>query len=176
MAVVADLRGELYRNLMITMVLGGLWHGAAWTFVIWGAVHGVAQCVGHWRRARRTAAGLPPQPDGRLATWIQRIVTFHIVCFGWIFFNAPTINDAFTMISRLFTTWGEAAPLVRWPVVGVIVFSVGLQYVPPTWATIVRDSFARLSLVAKGASLAVALLVITTLGPPGVAPFIYYKF
>jgi D-alanyl-lipoteichoic acid acyltransferase DltB (MBOAT superfamily) len=168
--------GQLYRNLMITMVLGGLWHGAAWTFVIWGAVHGVAQCVGHWRRGRRRALGLPPQSDAPAAVWVQRIITFHIVCFGWIFFNAPTLNDAFTMITRLFTTWGEPAPLVRWQVIAVIVFSVGLQYLPHGWAAMVQSSIARMSLAAKGAILAASLLVITTLGPPGVAPFIYYKF
>lgn len=169
-------RSKLYRNLMITMVLGGLWHGAAWTFVIWGAIHGVAQCAGHWRRDRRVARGLSPQSDRPLAVWAQRLATFHVVCFGWIFFDAPTLNDAFTMVSRLFTAWGQAAPLVRWPVVFVIVFSLALQYIPRAWVLALQEAFARMSAVAKGFTLAGALLVITTLGPPGVAPFIYYKF
>ena len=169
-------RWSLYRNLMITMVLGGLWHGAAWTFVIWGAIHGMAQCVGHFRRDRRVARGLSPQSDRPVAVWIQRFVTFHIVCFGWIFFNAQTLNGAFTLVSRLFTTWGQAAPLVRTPVVLVIVYAVGMQYIPKPWAKASRTVFARMPMVAKGVVLAGALLIITTLGPPGVAPFIYYKF
>src|SRR5579863_3151115 len=52
------------RNIMITMVLGGLWHGAAWTFVAWGGIHGFGQVVGHFRRSRRVAAGLDAVPDG----------------------------------------------------------------------------------------------------------------
>jgi D-alanyl-lipoteichoic acid acyltransferase DltB (MBOAT superfamily) len=158
------------------MVLGGLWHGAAWTFVIWGAIHGVAQCVGHFRRGRRVARGLSPQSDSRSAIWVQRIITFHIVCFGWIFFNAQTLNGAFTLISRLFTTWGQAAPLVRLPVIFVIVFAIGLQYIPVGWANNAQIVFARMPVVVKGLALAGTLLLITTLGPPGVAPFIYYKF
>lgn len=169
-------RTSLYRNLMITMVLGGLWHGAAWTFVIWGAIHGVAQCTGHFRHNRRTARGLPPQSERRVAIWAQRVITFHIVCFGWIFFNAQTLDGAFTLVSRLFTTWGQAAPLVRWPVIFVIAYSIGMQYIPRPWATATRLVFARMPVVAKGVALAGALLIITTLGPPGVAPFIYYKF
>jgi D-alanyl-lipoteichoic acid acyltransferase DltB (MBOAT superfamily) len=169
-------RSSIYRNIMITMVLGGLWHGAAWTFVIWGAIHGVAQCVGHWRRDRRLARGLVAESDRLAAIWLQRLITFHIVCFGWIFFDAPTLNDAFTMVSRLFTTWGDPAPLVRLPVVFVIVFALSLQFAPKRWIAAAQEVFARTTAVAKGATLAAMLLAITTLGPPGVAPFIYYKF
>jgi len=169
-------RAATYRNIMITMLLGGLWHGAAWTFVIWGGIHGVAQCTGHWRRDRRVARGLPAQSDRPVAIWFQRLVTFHIVCFAWIFFDATTLNNAFTMVRRLFTTWGDAAPLVRLPVIATIVFSLSMQYVPASWITGAREVFARMTLVAKAATLATVLLVITTLGPPGVAPFIYYKF
>ena len=169
-------RAATYRNIMITMVLGGLWHGAAWTFVIWGGLHGLAQCVGHWRRDRRVARGLPAQLEGRAAVFLQQLVTFHIVCLGWIFFDAKTVNDAFTLVHRLFTTWGESAPLVRIPVIAAIVFSLALQFVPTGWSTRALELFGRLSIVAKGAVLAAALLAITTLGPPGVAPFIYYKF
>jgi alginate O-acetyltransferase complex protein AlgI len=169
-------RAFTYRNIMITMVLGGLWHGAAWTFVIWGAIHGVAQCVGHWRRDRRLERGLLAQSERPFAVWVQRLVTFHIVCFGWIFFDAPTLNDAFTMVSRLFSTWGDPAPLVRFPVIFVIVFALSLQFTPKRWIASAQEAFARMTVVAKGATLAAILLMITTLGPPGVAPFIYYKF
>jgi len=166
----------VYRNLMITMVLGGLWHGAAWTFVIWGALHAVAQGVGHWRRSRRIARGLPPQRDGPAAIWIQRIVTFHVVCLGWIFFDSATLNGALTMVSRLVTAWSGPDPLVRAPVVAAIALSLGLQYVPKAWIARSRVAFGQMSAIAQGLSVAAALLLITTLGPPGVAPFIYYKF
>ncbi len=169
-------RPQLYRNLMITMVLGGLWHGAAWTFVCWGALHGTGQCVGHARRERRLARGLPAQPEHRLAIAWQRFATFNLVCLGWIFFRANTINDAFSLIGRLFTTWGQPAPDVRLPVVAAIVGALALQYLPRSLPRRAEDAFARLGTFAKSGVLALGLLVITTLGPPGVAPFIYYRF
>jgi D-alanyl-lipoteichoic acid acyltransferase DltB (MBOAT superfamily) len=166
----------MYRNIMITMILGGLWHGAGWTFICWGALHGAGQCAGHYRRGRRIAKGLPAQSDNPLAQAWQRFATFNLVCLGWIFFNASTINDAFTLIGRLFTTWGQPAPLVRLPVVAAIVGSLALQYVPRNLSLRAEEVFARLGTAAKAGVLALALLLITTLGPPGVAPFIYFKF
>ncbi|HLK35101.1 MAG TPA: MBOAT family O-acyltransferase, partial [Polyangiaceae bacterium] len=83
-----------YRNLMITMVLGGLWHGAAWTFVVWGGLHGAALAATRlWQRARGTGRG------GAVVTAVTTFATFHFVCFAWIFFRAPTFAHA-TLILR----------------------------------------------------------------------------
>ena len=166
----------LYRNLMITMVLGGLWHGAAWTFVAWGGLHGVGQCLGHWRRQRRLGRGLSPQPDGRLAVAWQRFATFQIVCLGWVFFRATSFGAAFTLLGRLFTAWSTPTVLVSFPVVLAIAFGIGVQYVPRGFAAAAQTWFARLRPVLQGTTLAFVLLVITTMGPPGVAPFIYFRF
>ncbi len=171
-----DGRAKTYRNIMITMILGGLWHGAGWTFLCWGALQGLGQCAGHFRRDLRVQKGLPAQSDAPLAQAWQRFATFNLVCLGWIFFRAESINDAFTLIGRLFTTWGQPAPLVRLPVVAAVVGTLALQYVPGNLSGKLEDAFARLGTAAKGAALALGMLVITTLGPPGVAPFIYFRF
>jgi D-alanyl-lipoteichoic acid acyltransferase DltB (MBOAT superfamily) len=163
------------RNIMITMVLGGLWHGAAWTFVAWGTLHGLGQVVGHLRRSRRVAAGLDPLPDGRLRVALQRLVTFHIVCLGWVFFRADSFSTATALIGRLFTAWGRA-PLVTPLVVITIVGTVALQYLPTGLVGRAQSEFARQRWVVQGAILGAVLLGITTLGPQGVAPFIYYRF
>jgi len=168
-------QSKVARNIMITMILGGLWHGAAWTFVAWGALHGTGQVVGHLRRSRRLAAGLDPVPDGRVRVWVQRLVTFHIVCLGWIFFRADSFSTAMTLIGRLFSAWGRA-PLVTPLVVITVVGAVALQYLPRAFGGLVQREFAGQPWVVQGAILGVVLLVITTLGPQGVAPFIYYKF
>ncbi len=165
-------RAATYRNIMITMVLGGLWHGAAFTFVIWGAIHGLGQVIGHARRARY---GEVTEPTAWQRARMQ-FFTFQVVCFGWLFFRANSLGDAWTLIGRLFSTWGEADPLVRLPVVLAIIGALALQLVPSNLGERVRDGFAGLGLLGKGAVLAGSLLVITTLGPPGVAPFIYYRF
>jgi D-alanyl-lipoteichoic acid acyltransferase DltB (MBOAT superfamily) len=166
----------LYRNLIITMVLGGLWHGAAFTFIAWGALHGVGQCAGHWRRRRRVAAGLPAQSDRPLAVAWQRLATFQYVCLGWVFFRATGFGNAFAVLGRLFSGWGQPSPLITVPVVLAIVVGIGMQYVPKDWPIRIQETFGRLGVLVQGTVLAGILLFITTLGPTGVAPFIYFRF
>ena len=163
------------RNIMITMVLGGLWHGAGWTFVAWGAFHGTGQVVGRYRRNRATALGLEPASKTRGRVILERIATFHLVCLGWVFFRATSMSIAFTMIGRLFTAWGSA-PMVTPLVVITIAGSIGSQYVSPELVANVQQAFSRQTAMVQGAILGVALLGITTLAPEGVQPFIYFRF
>jgi alginate O-acetyltransferase complex protein AlgI len=169
-------RGEsrTYVNILITMLLGGLWHGAAWTFVTWGGIHGVGQVIGHARRERRARAGVEPvETPSRRA--LQRVATFHIVCLGWIFFRAGSFATAFAMLRGLVTQWG-AAPLVTLPVLAAIALGIGVQYLPHEPAERLMVGFSRLKPAAQGIVLGAALLLITTMGPQGVAPFIYFQF
>src|SRR5579875_3688533 len=122
--------GLVIRNIMITMVLGGLWHGANWTFVIWGALHGVGQCVGHLRRRRRIARGLPAVAQGAWRAGWQRFWTFQFVCLGWIFFNASSFSNAWALLSRLVTGWGAGSGLVTPLLVLVVAGVIGAQFVP----------------------------------------------
>jgi alginate O-acetyltransferase complex protein AlgI len=168
-------RWQTCRNIIITMLLGGLWHGAAWTFVAWGALHGVGQATGYARRARREELGLPPLEDtpGRRA-W-QRVATFHLVCLGWVFFRADSLRAAGVLLWRLVTAPGPA-PLVKPGLVAVVALALASQYVPKDAAKKVQASFSHLRPAAQGLLLGGVLLVITSLGPQGVAPFIYYRF
>jgi alginate O-acetyltransferase complex protein AlgI len=162
------------RNIMITMMLGGLWHGAGWTFVAWGTYHGAGQVVGRYRRRQQAATGVVPNPTkGRIA--LERIATFHLVCLGWVFFRATSMSIAFTMIGRLFTAWG-AAPLVTPLVVITIVGSIASQYVSGDVVSRVQTAFSRQTALVQGAILGAILLGITTLAPEGVQPFIYFRF
>ena len=118
-----------YRNLLLTMLLGGLWHGAGWTFVAWGLIHGVAPCAERFWRERH---GTKPEES---FTWVdyfwRRLVTFHVVCFAWIFFRSETFGVAWDMITGLFTRWGQPSPLVTGPVLLAIAVGIGSQYLPP---------------------------------------------
>ncbi len=169
-------KAEVARNIMITMVLGGLWHGANWTFLIWGALHGAGQVVGHLRRERRRAAGLPePTPSRWRHAW-SVFLTFQFVCLAWVFFRATSVSNAFAMLGRLFTGWGMPSPLVTFWVVASIVAVLAIQQLPQRLGDrfVAEMSHARLAIqIGVGA---VVLLCITTLGPTGVAPFIYYRF
>jgi len=102
-----------YGNLFVTMVLGGLWHGAAWTFVLWGAFHGAwlalhraLSGVDWWRPARREAGGAPRTP-----AWLRRVVTFHLVCLAWVPFRAGTLETARAVLAGMASGRGIVSPL-----------------------------------------------------------------
>ena len=77
-----------YRNLMLTMLIGGLWHGAAWTFVVWGGIHGVGLAIERWRK--RAARLRRARADTRRRRIVARLVTFNVVCLAWVFFRADS--------------------------------------------------------------------------------------
>ena len=101
-----------YVNLMIVFLVSGLWHGANWTFVAWGAIHGcfyLCSVLTQGLRERATASlGFGRLP--RIHQGAQMITTFCLVAFAWIFFKANTISDAFYIVSKLFTGWGSVSP------------------------------------------------------------------
>lgn len=101
-------RWFVYRNLMLTMLLGGLWHGASWTFVVWGALHGGALVVHKlWTRDRKIEGDRTELSGGRLpgilASWA---LTMSVVLVAWIFFRAPTFADAWTVLTGIFAARG----------------------------------------------------------------------
>ncbi len=167
-------RAALWRNIMVTMVLGVLWHGAAWTFVAWGALHGLGQVAGHERRRRRAARGITELAEGRWRVVGQRLATFHLVCLGWLFFRADSLHTVGILLGRLVVL--GRAPLVTPLLVLCVAGTIAAQYVTPATLQRVQATFARQRLAVQGAILGGALLLTTTLGPQGVAPFIYYRF
>ena len=166
-------KGEVrtYVNIMITMLLGGLWHGAAWTFVIWGGYMGVGQAIGAWKRAH-----LPHPVETPARVWLQRLCTFNLVCIGWVFFRADSLSTALSMFGRLFTGWGTPTLLLSPLIVAVIFGMLALQYAPRGPGRMLQKRVSNLAPVAMGLVFAGALFVIVTLGPQGVAPFIYFQF
>jgi alginate O-acetyltransferase complex protein AlgI len=159
-------RGRLltYRNLMITMVLGGLWHGAAWTFVVWGTLHGVGLVVEHIGRGRV-----------RLPGWLGWILTFNFVVLGWVFFRATSMGNAWTFLSRL-TVWQSP---VNWtiPALSAVVIVIGLQLAPARPFERLQAWAGRLRPVVLGIAFAVLVpFVAATVPSQGVPPFIYFRF
>ena len=158
-------------NLMLTMILGGLWHGAGWTFLAWGAYNGIALVIGRRRRIR--ARRMVPAVSG-WAVARQRIVTFHLVCLGWVFFRADSMGSAFELLGRLWARGSlEAVTPLMLLAIGGMLF---VQNLPSAPALRAQVAFSRFAPVLQGAALALVLFAITTLGPQGVTPFIYFRF
>lgn len=93
-----------YYNLLITFLISGLWHGANWTYIVWGAMHGFFMAFGaltvHIRQ--KITGYFRLQEDKGVYPFIQRVVTFLLVCFAWIFFRAKNIADAWYIVRHLF--------------------------------------------------------------------------
>jgi alginate O-acetyltransferase complex protein AlgI len=89
-------RFNLYRNLFLTFLIGGLWHGAAWTFVLWGGLHGLGLSASHWWHRNRTHTN---------STWLVKaictVATFHFVCLTWIVFRAESLGQVLAVLQRL---------------------------------------------------------------------------
>ena len=146
-------------------------------------VRGLGRPAGAWARASGTCAApagsggvCPGVADGPVRVWVQRFLTFQYVCLGWVFFNATGMSQAFALIGRVFSGWGEASPLVTPLLVVVVLGTIALQFVPTMSVDRLQAAFSRQKAAVQVGLLGVALLGITTFGPVGVAPFIYYRF
>jgi alginate O-acetyltransferase complex protein AlgI len=164
-------RWKTYRNLMLTMLLGGLWHGAAWKFIAWGALHGgglaVERMLEPWLGRRSLS------PAGKL---VATIVVFHFVCLAWIFFRAEDFAVAQLYIAGLGRGWAagmqQAGPLM----VALIAIGLAGQFMPDSLFESLAAAFERTPAWGLGAAAGIIVAVINALGPEGVAPFIYFRF
>ena len=160
-----------YRNLMLTMLLGGLWHGAAWTFVVWGGLHGTMLVIEHGLFGERKEAG-PAAP------WLKALgifVTFHCVCLTWIFFRSPDFEHALNFLAGFANLGG--APTVATPfTLTLLALGFALHFLPKDRVDRVENWCVRVPLPLQAACLGAAIVAIDSLGPEGVAPFIYFQF
>ena len=176
-----------YVNNMITMLLGGLWHGAALSFIVWGGLHGLYLAVHKWWLGDRKADGSPPWENPRsvvvgtpflwdMGVWIMKVcVTFNLVCLAWIFFRAPGCVEAFSYIAQIFQggMTNIADPWLYFVFYGSCVLVIDLlcsvqkSEVPFTekWNPVLR-----------GAGYACLLFLIVFIGENDVQPFIYFQF
>ena len=99
------------RNVMIVFMVSGLWHGAAWTFVIWGALHGLYQVIGSLLKPLREKAldAMHISQDAKEMVFVRQALTFVLVCFAWIFFRANSMADAMLLLKKLFGDWNLSA-------------------------------------------------------------------
>lgn len=170
---------KTYRNLIVSFLLAGLWHGANWTFVFWGFLHGVYRAGERFVETRIIKRPISvPTPAGRFwghfgLPFLKRFWLFHFICLTWFFFRAETFNDAATMLGQL-AHWTK--PLAPPMLIAIIAIGFLTQFGDGQRMRKLWDRFARLHPVGQGLLAAIILTVILALGPDGVAPFIYFQF
>jgi alginate O-acetyltransferase complex protein AlgI len=161
-----------YRNLSLTMLLGGLWHGAAWNFVVWGGIHGGALAGERYAKGRWPARRPVPPVARSVGQWL---VTFHVICVAWVFFRAPDAGRAFDLLGRMVLD-RSPSPLIDPLLLAVIGGALAVQFLPRRRTERVQEGFARLPAAAQVGTAGLALVAVDVLGPAGVAPFIYFQF
>ena len=169
-----------YINLLITMLLGGLWHGASMSFIIWGAIHGVALAIHKFIMSRFSSF---KQLGSEMKPWrrvLGILITFHLVCFGWIFFRADSIQTVKEMLSQIFTNFHpEVFTQFVAGYKGVFILMVigyVLHFMPKSAENAVQGVVTRSPLLVQAVILAVMIFVVVQFKSAGVQPFIYFQF
>jgi len=163
-----------YLNLMITMLLGGLWHGANWTFVAWGGLHGAALSVTRAFQGWRERSGGKPS-NAPIFRVLRVILTFHLVCAAWIFFRAESFQHAaliFSQLASMTTFHGNLHPMV------LAILAIGLvsHWAPEHWYLATRQAFTRMPALAQGAALFCVALTVREMASAEAVPFVYFQF
>ncbi len=163
-------------SVLVTMMLGGLWHGIGWTFLAWGTLHGLALgTVRLWKQSpyvKRLRGGRKSSPGGRT---VATLLTFHFVCFTWIFFNASSMSNAWSILGRIGSnTW--SVENLTLPVVLVMLLAVVAHCLPLKWLDGSAELLGRVPFWVQGAALAGLVLLIQTISGRGSAPFVYGNF
>ncbi len=169
-----------YINLIITMLLGGLWHGANLRFIIWGGLHGLALAFHKWLLSLSTH--FKPIGNGMnpLCRALSTLLTFHFVCFAWIFFRMQNLSDVWVMLDMVFH---EFHPEIMGQFVeGYKIISILMilgfvtHFIPAFLRTKVKDCIIRMPLIMQAVLMAVVLIIIVQFRSAGVQPFIYFQF
>jgi D-alanyl-lipoteichoic acid acyltransferase DltB (MBOAT superfamily) len=159
-------------NLFLTMLIGGLWHGASWTFVVWGALHGAALAVHHaWRVWR----GNPAPSENGFVRLASRLATAHFVIFAWVFFRASSLENAREVLSRIASLTASLAN-ISVPVATVLAIAAVAHYFPRQWSDRSVTLFSKAPFFAQAALLAALIIAIQYVAVTGAAPFLYTQF
>jgi alginate O-acetyltransferase complex protein AlgI len=186
-----------YVNLMVTMLLGGLWHGANWTFVIWGGLHGLYLCVNHGWQAMRGKLNLSAQKSGRIADTLSVCVTFLCVVVAWVLFRAKSLHDGLLILKSMAgahgkTSWSDVMAtkslgiFLMWLLVAAVIVwgapnpyqflteKLGLLELPRESKE--RSIPKRPVLLAAFTSALLFASIVKQFGPTTVSRFLYYQF
>ncbi|MEO8369101.1 MAG: MBOAT family O-acyltransferase [Candidatus Solibacter sp.] len=161
-----------YLNLVITMVLGGLWHGLTWTFAIWGLLHGAALAITRWYLSRRGRTRPPVNP------WRHALAvfgTYQFVCLTWIFFRAASVSNAVEILGRI-ASLTAGFENVNDVFMFTMLLGAATFFVPKTWYTAALERFAACPFYVHAAALTAVAVILHYAGAGGNAAFVYSRF
>ena len=167
-------RARTYLNLMLTMLLGGLWHGAATRFIIWGGLHGTALALERWWKS------IFPGRPGPVRRLLGGLWTFHFVCFCWIFFRAADLATVQAMLGQIAYAFNPQVLPEFLAGYGAVVFwmalGYGLHLLPAAWEQAAERRVTALPLPAKAVLITLVAALVMQAKSSDVQPFIYFQF
>lgn len=162
----------IYANLVVTMLLGGLWHGASWNFVLWGALHGLGLAgVRLWQ----SLGGKPRRTAWVGWKYLSALATFHFVALTWVFFRAPTYELAAAVLGRI-SQGAVSFANVSGPLWMVLAIALAAHYLPKKCYETCLNLYVRAPFYAQAAALAALVFGLQYVVRTGAAPFIYNRF
>jgi D-alanyl-lipoteichoic acid acyltransferase DltB (MBOAT superfamily) len=163
-------------NLMITMLLGGLWHGASLRFIIWGGLHGIGLV---FNKIWNSVFG-ERLKSGRFGRALAVFITFNFVSFCWIFFRAPDMNSVSVMLKQIFENFSPGSYLTVIPAYGSVFLLMAVGYIihflPENIKESCRGLFISIPLAAQMAVILLIAVLIIQMRTTDVLPFIYFRF
>jgi len=161
-----------YVNLVITMLLGGLWHGTTWTFAIWGLLHGVGLAA---TRAWWAWRGRPRTPVSPWRHALAVLGTYLFVCLTWVFFRAGSVADALAILGRI-ASLTAGFENISGPLAAALALAAAALFVRKAWYTRAMEAFAASPFYVQAVALTLVAAAIQLLGGRGNAPFVYSRF
>ncbi|MBT33608.1 MAG: membrane-bound O-acyltransferase family protein [Thalassobius sp.] len=172
-------KGRTYINLMLTMLLGGLWHGAHLRFIVWGALHGIALAF-HKMWMEIFKSKVSDEDESFVSKLISGIITFHFVAFCWIFFRADTFELAGKVISQIAQSFHPEVIydiLVAYKnVFMIMLFGYILHWLPSSWKNFGAEVFVKTPDFAKATIIFIVIMVLFQVKSSELQPFIYFQF
>lgn len=164
-----------YINLFLTMLIGGFWHGASWTYVVWGALHG------GWLAAERFFGQYIKLPKNRILRVVKILITFHFVAFCWIFFRAESFaiaKDVINSISNLHFSWDEWSTIIAGykNVFALVAIGFFLHFLPERLTNAIKHYFTESPLIVKAIIIGFIFWLVYATASSEPQPFIYFQF
>jgi hypothetical protein len=164
---------------MVTMLLGGLWHGASFNFIVWGGMHGLALAFDKMRMSIASSLKFKVQ-SSKFVKLIGIIITFHFVCFCWIFFKASSFQDAGVIITQIFKNFNGAAwrPMLTayGTVFGVMLMGYIIHFLPKSYEFVSIKVLSNISMAGRIAVLLVFIWIVIQIKQADQVMPIYLQF
>ena len=167
------------------MLLGGLWHGASLKFVLWGGLHGLLLVVDKiWKALFPSLSPVRSKSECGKPSWLVSVigwaVTFHLVCFAWIFFRCDSLDDAFAMMSQIamhfqpqiIMQWFEG----YWFVATLMIIGFVLHFIPQRVSALTKKAVVGMPFIVQVLLIVVVVYIVIQIKSSDVQPFIYFQF